>query len=268
MRAVGLRRQDLNNRACKLLFWKPDSGRWAVEWLTGSDEGANIKPENLITEEAFQSDRAARDAQRSAAQRERVSARRAAQLERQEQRREAARAMEARAVAEQTPYNPIVSPTKPSAQSRLSPIDMVRCPLSRLPMRNAVLAADGYVYEMPSILAFWHEHGFKSPITDEPCSAVVLPHMPLRSLAREIAETPTAAKWARVPREVPSLLECPITCELMESPVRAADGQVYERESIEQWFASGRDTSPITNATIGGELREDLTLRAYCAAWA
>jgi len=65
----------------------------------------------------------------------------------------------------------------------------------------------------------------------------------------------------------PDALVCPITQEVMTDPVRAADGQVYERAELQQWFDAGRDTSPLTNAPMPTELRADLTMRALCAGW-
>jgi len=41
-------------------------------------------------------------------------------------------------------------------------------------------------------------------------------------------------------------LICPITHELMQDPVLAADGRIYERASIEAWFARRNITSPVT----------------------
>ena len=43
---------------------------------------------------------------------------------------------------------------------------------------------------------------------------------------------------------------CPITLDLVEDPVVCADGMTYERIAIEQWFASGKATSPVTNARL------------------
>ncbi|KAJ1454155.1 hypothetical protein M885DRAFT_427227, partial [Pelagophyceae sp. CCMP2097] len=51
------------------------------------------------------------------------------------------------------------------------------------------------------------------------------------------------------PREVC----CPITHEVMQDPVLAADGHSYERCAIEQWLAT-RDTSPLTNAPLDSKL--------------
>lgn len=48
---------------------------------------------------------------------------------------------------------------------------------------------------------------------------------------------------------------CPLTLQLFEDPVVAADGHTYDREAIEQWFdrchAKGQPyTSPLTNARL------------------
>ncbi|KAH8055863.1 ubiquitin-protein transferase [Aureococcus anophagefferens] len=51
-------------------------------------------------------------------------------------------------------------------------------------------------------------------------------------------------------RAVPEELCCPVTCELMKDPVMADDGHTYERVAIEQWFATGKRTSPKTNESL------------------
>ncbi|CAE8607045.1 unnamed protein product [Polarella glacialis] len=45
---------------------------------------------------------------------------------------------------------------------------------------------------------------------------------------------------------------CPITQHLMQDPVAAADGQVYERTAIEEWFRRSRGShrSPMTNLPL------------------
>ena len=45
---------------------------------------------------------------------------------------------------------------------------------------------------------------------------------------------------------------CPISGELMRDPVVAADGNSYERESIQRWLGPplNRRTSPLTNAGL------------------
>ena len=50
--------------------------------------------------------------------------------------------------------------------------------------------------------------------------------------------------------EVGGDLVCPIACELMHDPAFASDGNTYERAAIEEWFAKGKATSPLTNTPL------------------
>ena len=43
---------------------------------------------------------------------------------------------------------------------------------------------------------------------------------------------------------------CCITCDIMKDPVMTVDGNSYEREAIEAWFATGNVTTPLTGATL------------------
>ena len=43
---------------------------------------------------------------------------------------------------------------------------------------------------------------------------------------------------------------CPLSLEIFEDPVFAADGHSYERREIEAWFGRGKTTSPKTNAEL------------------
>ncbi|MBS0352040.1 MAG: ankyrin repeat domain-containing protein, partial [Proteobacteria bacterium] len=43
---------------------------------------------------------------------------------------------------------------------------------------------------------------------------------------------------------------CPVTQSLIRDPVTTCDGQLYEREAIEQWFKKGNTTSPVTNKPL------------------
>ena len=45
-------------------------------------------------------------------------------------------------------------------------------------------------------------------------------------------------------------LLCPLSLEIYEDPVMAADGFSYERREIENWFARGKHTSPKTNEEL------------------
>ena len=51
-------------------------------------------------------------------------------------------------------------------------------------------------------------------------------------------------------RCIPDALVCPITTEIYEDPVMAADGFSYERRAIESWLGRGKRTSPKTNAEL------------------
>ena len=61
--------------------------------------------------------------------------------------------------------------------------------------------------------------------------------------------------------DVPNEYLCPITSEIMEDPVVAADGHSYERTAIEHWFDIGRHTSPKTNEPIDTRLIPNVQLR-------
>eukprot|EP00899_Mesostigma_viride_P025254 jgi/Mesvir1/5913/Mv00682-RA.1 len=51
--------------------------------------------------------------------------------------------------------------------------------------------------------------------------------------------------------EPPAEYLCPISGDLMQDPVMLVEtGQVYERVSIEQWFARGHQTDPLTNLVL------------------
>jgi hypothetical protein len=66
-------------------------------------------------------------------------------------------------------------------------------------------------------------------------------------------------------------LVCPITLEIMTSPVVAADGRTYERSAIEDWLSTGKQTSPLTNLPLEHtELRPNEALQAMLSkfkAW-
>ena len=51
----------------------------------------------------------------------------------------------------------------------------------------------------------------------------------------------------------PDAFLCPISQELMTDPVIATDGHSYERGEIEKWFATGKQTSPMTNSAMASQ---------------
>lgn len=265
VRPTGLSRQDLNGRLGVVRGWDASDQRCHVQF--GSAVPVRIRVGNLVTEQAYQEDRAARDATRSATARERADNRRARQLAQQQVRQEEARVAATLAAAAATPFDPRLAPPTAPAEHKVSLYALATCPVSHVLMADPVLASDGYVYDETALRAHWEEYGFLSPITGDAIAAFTLPHMPLRSLAMEIAASPTATKWRALPSEVPEILECPITHDLMEDPVRAADGNVYERDMLAQWFDAGKTTSPLYGIEMASELRQDHSLAAACRAW-
>mmetsp|Transcript_12021 Transcript_12021/g.21352 ORF Transcript_12021/g.21352 Transcript_12021/m.21352 type:complete len:624 (+) Transcript_12021:51-1922(+) len=60
---------------------------------------------------------------------------------------------------------------------------------------------------------------------------------------------------------------CPISGEVMEDPVIAADGHTYERAMISEWFRV-RQTSPLTNAPLDSTaVIPNITLKKVIADW-
>ena len=85
----------------------------------------------------------------------------------------------------------------------------------------------------------------------------------VRMRAQRLAAPRASADVTR--KTLPSLL-CPITQEPFQDPVQAADGHVYERSAIEQWFEEKR-TSPMTGERIGTKLLDAHTVRKLCEEW-
>ena len=86
------------------------------------------------------------------------------------------------------------------------------------------------------------------------------------ALAERIAAARENATANAAAAEPPHNYLCPITGELMDDPVVAADGHTYERAAIETWFRR-RNTSPMTNQVIAPTLLPNFTVRSMIAAW-
>ncbi|KAJ6798233.1 putative E3 ubiquitin-protein ligase PUB23 [Iris pallida] len=70
--------------------------------------------------------------------------------------------------------------------------------------------------------------------------------------------------------EVPHFFVCPISLQIMKDPVTAATGITYDRENIERWLFSDRNTTcPVTNQPLprDSELTPNHTLRRLIQAW-
>lgn len=87
------------------------------------------------------------------------------------------------------------------------------------------------------------------------------------ALAARIASAreTNAAAGAAAAAAPPPICFCPITNEIMQDPVVAADGHTYEREAIETWFRR-RNTSPMTNQVIAPTLLPNFAVRSLIAS--
>lgn len=144
--------------------------------------------------------------------------------------------------------------------------EQVRCPIDGALLEDAVLASDGYVYNKSSLQTYWNtKESLVSPVTGAAMTSVLCRHNPIRSVVKELIATP--AKGESVPAEEPDLVLCPISQEVMQAPVLAEDGNLYDRATLEQWFATGATSSPLTNTAMGQRVLEDRHVAVLCAAW-
>ncbi|XP_022747255.1 E3 ubiquitin-protein ligase PUB23-like [Durio zibethinus] len=69
--------------------------------------------------------------------------------------------------------------------------------------------------------------------------------------------------------DVPPFFICPISLEIMKDPVTVSTGISYDRESIEKWLFSGKNTTcPVTKQVIADcELTPNHTLRRLIQSW-
>ncbi|KAK4794891.1 hypothetical protein SAY86_012885 [Trapa natans] len=67
---------------------------------------------------------------------------------------------------------------------------------------------------------------------------------------------------------VPILFRCPISLDVMKSPVSLSTGVTYDRSSIQQWLDSGHDTCPATNQPLlSKDYVPNLTLHRLINIW-
>ncbi|XP_072964973.1 U-box domain-containing protein 27-like [Typha angustifolia] len=68
---------------------------------------------------------------------------------------------------------------------------------------------------------------------------------------------------------LPPLFRCPISLEVMRSPVSLCTGVTYDRSSIQRWLDSGHRTCPATRLPLPStDLVPNLTLRSLMHHWA
>ncbi|KAF8693364.1 hypothetical protein HU200_038753 [Digitaria exilis] len=78
-----------------------------------------------------------------------------------------------------------------------------------------------------------------------------------------------SAEYQGLEVKVPSLFRCPISLDVMRSPVSLCTGVTYERASIQRWLDSGNTTCPATMLPLPStDLIPNLTLRRLIALWA
>ncbi|XP_071703007.1 U-box domain-containing protein 28-like [Rutidosis leptorrhynchoides] len=67
---------------------------------------------------------------------------------------------------------------------------------------------------------------------------------------------------------VPSFFKCPITMDVMTSPVSLCTGVTYDRASIKKWLDSGHNTCPATMQVLRStDVVPNLTLRRLIRVW-
>ncbi|GMJ12402.1 ARABIDOPSIS THALIANA PLANT U-BOX 29, plant U-box 29 [Hibiscus trionum] len=67
---------------------------------------------------------------------------------------------------------------------------------------------------------------------------------------------------------VPNVFRCPISLDVMKSPVSLCTGVTYDRSSIQQWLESGHDTCPATMQVLPSkDIIPNLTLHRLINLW-
>ncbi|KAL5779189.1 hypothetical protein ACOSQ2_009926 [Xanthoceras sorbifolium] len=67
---------------------------------------------------------------------------------------------------------------------------------------------------------------------------------------------------------VPSVFRCPISLDVMRSPVSLCTGVTYDRSSIQHWLESGHDTCPATMQILSNkDFTPNLTLHRLISTW-
>lgn len=67
---------------------------------------------------------------------------------------------------------------------------------------------------------------------------------------------------------VPSFFKCPISMDVMKSPVSLCTGVTYDRASIQKWLDSGHNTCPATMQVLHStDVVPNLTLRRLIRVW-
>lgn len=148
--------------------------------------------------------------------------------------------------------------------------DSYCCPIARVLMDKAVVAADGHSYEEVEIRR-WLRGSFRSPLTGKKLkNKKLIPNYTLRRMITEWKEnTGGAVNLFDQVHDAPQAYCCPITKWLMDQPVLAADGHSYDKDAITQRLGlPGDHVSTVTRARLeNDELIPNHALRCSIAAW-
>jgi hypothetical protein len=88
-------------------------------------------------------------------------------------------------------------------------------------------------------------------------------------LGRKDMSSRLAAEYQGLEVKVPIFFRCPISLDVMRSPVSLCTGVTYDRASIQRWIDSGNNTCPATMLPLPStDLVPNLTLRRLIALWA
>eukprot|EP00877_Chromochloris_zofingiensis_P008840 jgi/Chrzof1/4209/Cz14g03060.t1 len=87
------------------------------------------------------------------------------------------------------------------------------------------------------------------------------------AMGQACSSRPAAAVHTPTARDPPSIFLCPLTHDVMQDPVVAADGFTYEKEAITQWLGMGRHKSPMTNKRMLTQLLPNHSLRSSIMEW-
>ena len=262
-------RSDLHGK--RLALTKPVGGDvWGFAWLDAPEPKLakgqtawSIALAQTVTDEAYLAAKAAKEAER-AAKAESSKAKKRAQKQAKQLAADAQLAAELQA-EEDKDAQP--APPGPPPEGKHHPLKaLARCPIDGAPLTDAVLASDGWVYNKAALQSFWCAHEkLVSPITGAEVTNVLRTHNPLRSLAKELQATP--ANGRAVPTEEPEFALCPITHEVMATPVLAEDGYAYDQAALAQWFKTGATISPLTGSPMGEAVCIDRHMAVLCRAW-
>jgi hypothetical protein len=263
-------RSDLHGK--RLALTKPVGGDvWEFKWLDAPEPKRakgqtawSIALAQTVTDETYLAAKAAKEAER-AAKAESSKAKKRAQKQAKQLAADAQLAAELQAEEEKAAQP---APPGPPPEGKHHPLEaLARCPIDGAPLSDAVLASDGWVYNKAALQSFWCAHeALVSPITGVEVTNVLRAHNPLRSLAKELQAAPVAKREA-VPTEEPEFVLCPITHEVMATPVLAEDGYAYDQAALAQWFKTGATISPLTGSPMGETVRLDRHMAVLCRAW-